>query len=61
MEQLKAGARHIGLTLTPKQLALFQVFYQDLVEWNQRFNLTAITEYKQVQIRHFVDSLSIQP
>jgi 16S rRNA (guanine527-N7)-methyltransferase len=58
MEQLEAGARHLGLTLNSKQLALFQVFYQDLVAWNQRFNLTAITEYEQVQIRHFVDSLS---
>ena len=58
MEQLKAGTSHLGFTLTDKQIDMFQVFYQDLVEWNERFNLTAITEYEQVQIRHFVDSLS---
>ena len=58
MEQLVAGARHLGLALTDKQLALFHAFSQEIQEWNQRFNLTAITDYQQVQIRHFVDSLS---
>jgi 16S rRNA (guanine527-N7)-methyltransferase len=28
------------------------------VEWNQRFNLTAVTDYEQVQVRHFADSLT---
>lgn len=58
MDQLKAGAERLGLHLTDKQLAMFQVFYEDLVAWNRRFNLTAITEYEQAQTRHFVDSLS---
>jgi 16S rRNA (guanine527-N7)-methyltransferase len=58
MERLKAGARHLQLNLTEQQLSMFQSLYEDLVEWNQRFNLTAITEYEQVQIRHFIDSLS---
>lgn len=58
MERLKTSAQNLGLTLTDKQLAMFQVFYQELVAWNEQFNLTAITEYEQVQIRHFADSLS---
>jgi 16S rRNA (guanine527-N7)-methyltransferase len=58
MERLDRGARSLGLKLTEQQLATFQAYYQELVAWNQRFNLTAITEYEQVQIRHFVDSLS---
>ena len=58
MERLKAGTGPFGLTLTNRQLAMFQILYQDLVEWNQRFNLTAITDYEQVQLRHFLDSLS---
>jgi len=58
MEQLKVGAHHLGLTITEKQLAQFKVLYELLVEWNQKFNLTAITELDQVQIRHFLDSLS---
>ncbi len=58
MERLATGARSFGLTLTDKHLGMFQVLYQELVDWNERFNLTAITEYEQVQIRHFLDSLS---
>ena len=30
-----------------------------LVDWNSRVNLTAITEWEEVQTRHFVDSLSV--
>lgn len=58
MKHLVEGARHLGLALSDRQLSLFQAFYEILVEWNQLFNLTAITEYEQVQIRHFLDSLS---
>jgi 16S rRNA (guanine527-N7)-methyltransferase len=58
MKQLAEGVRHLGLTLSDRQLSLFQTFYEILVDWNQQFNLTAITEYEQVQIRHFLDSLS---
>ena len=58
MERLISGARHLGLNLTDKQISMFQAYYEALVDWNQRFNLTAITEYEQAQIRHFIDSLS---
>ncbi len=58
MERLQVGARHLGLPLSDRQLATFRLFYQELVEWNRRFNLTAITGYEQVQVRHFLDSLS---
>lgn len=58
MQRLKEGARALGLPLTDRQLAAFQLYYEELVAWNQKFNLTAITDYEQVQIRHFLDSLS---
>ena len=58
MQRLIEGAKGLGLRLTAAQQAAFQLYYEDLVAWNQRFNLTAITEYEQVQIRHFLDSLS---
>jgi 16S rRNA (guanine527-N7)-methyltransferase len=59
MEQLTAGVRQLlGLTLTPRQCQAFQVYYQELMAWNARFNLTAITDREGVQIRHFLDSLS---
>lgn len=58
LEMLVEGARQLGLTLTPAQLAAFQTYYEELVVWNRRFNLTAITDYQAVQVRHFLDSLS---
>jgi 16S rRNA (guanine527-N7)-methyltransferase len=59
MEQLLAGARQLlNLELTPNQLRAFQVYHQELADWNTRFNLTAITDHQGVQVRHFLDSLS---
>ncbi len=58
MDRLNEGARALGLQLTAAQRAAFQLYYEELVAWNEKFNLTAITEYEQVQIRHFLDSLS---
>ena len=58
MELLEAGAEEWGLILTPDQVEAFELYYQQLVVWNERANLTAITDYEEVQIRHFLDSLS---
>jgi 16S rRNA (guanine527-N7)-methyltransferase len=58
MQRLIDGAKALNLRLTEGQLAAFQTYYEELVAWNQKFNLTAITDYEQVQIRHFLDSLS---
>jgi 16S rRNA (guanine527-N7)-methyltransferase len=58
MQRLIDGASRLGLRLTAAQQSAFQLYYEDLVAWNQKFNLTAITDYEQVQIRHFLDSLS---
>lgn len=58
MQRLIDGAAALGLPLTAAQRAAFQLYYEELVAWNQKFNLTAITGYEQVQIRHFLDSLS---
>ena len=60
VELLAAGARSLlNLELTPHQLAAFQVYADELVRWNQEFNLTGITDPAGIQIKHFLDSLSI--
>lgn len=48
-----------GISLNDKQLDQFEVYYQELIEWNEKINLTAITEREQVYIKHFYDSLSL--
>ena len=58
MKLLSEGAHRLGLTLSPRCLKAFQTYYKELIAWNKRFNLTAITDYEQVQVRHFLDSLS---
>jgi 16S rRNA (guanine527-N7)-methyltransferase len=58
MELLKEGAGCLGLILGPRQLAAFETYYRELTLWNQRFNLTAISGYEEVQCKHLLDSLS---
>src|SRR5689334_8837222 len=56
---LVAGARGLGFELTEQQLAQFELYYETLLDWNSRVNLTAITDYEGVQVRHFLDSLTV--
>src|SRR5438552_145683 len=53
------GLSQLGLTQTDKQLAQFLQYQQELLEWNTHFNLTAIKVPEEVQIKHFLDSLSL--
>lgn len=59
MEILISGAEKLGLQLDSKQLDLFEIYYRELVDWNRRMNLTAITDYERVQINHFLDALTV--
>lgn len=58
MQRLADGARHLGLTLTSANLQDFRTYRDELLAWNQRFNLTAVRDAEQVEIRHFLDSLT---
>lgn len=44
--------------LSKEELQKFQTFKAELLDWNQRMNLTAITDEKEIAIKHFLDSLS---
>ncbi|MGQ9674189.1 MAG: 16S rRNA (guanine(527)-N(7))-methyltransferase RsmG [Chloroflexota bacterium] len=59
MEKLESGAAALGLHLTPRQLQAFAKYYEELVAWNRRVNLTAVTDRDEVQVRHFLDSLTV--
>lgn len=56
---LKESCKKIGIELTENQVDQFLVYYDFLVEKNKVMNLTAITEYQEVVLKHFVDSLSL--
>ena len=59
MEKLNQGAVKLGLQLSPEQLEQFLIYCQELLDWNQRMNLTAITDCEGAQIKHFLDSLTL--
>lgn len=59
MDILQSGAAKLGLCLSSEQLGQFEVYYRELIDWNQRVNLTSVTDYAEVQVRHFLDSLTI--
>lgn len=40
-----------------REVSLFETYYQNLISWNQKFNLTAITDKKEVAVKHFLDSV----
>lgn len=59
MKELKAWvAELLNLVLSEEQLAAFLLYTELLVEWNQKFNLTAIKEKQEILIKHFLDSLT---
>lgn len=49
----------LDITLTDEMKEQFDKYYELLVEWNKVMNLTGITEYEEVNEKHFVDSLSL--
>lgn len=59
LEQFVARVSAQGITLSNRQLEQFELYYKELVEWNERMNLTAITEREQVYLKHFYDSLTL--
>lgn len=58
-EFLISEMKKIDINLSDKQVEQFILYYELLVEWNSFMNLTGITEYEEVVIKHFVDSLSL--
>lgn len=48
-----------GMRLSDHQWGKFETYYRELVAWNEKMNLTGITEREQVYVKHFYDSLSL--
>ena len=59
---MKEFARYVqiitGIQLSNQQLAAFEVYERELMDWNTRVNLTAIDNPEQIRIKHFLDSLT---
>ncbi len=53
-----ATLKMVGYRMSAAQRSAFNWYAQELIEWNKRFNLTAITDPVEIEIKHFLDSIS---
>ncbi len=58
-EKLYNEAKTVGVELSELALKNFKTYYEMLIEYNEKMNLTAITEEDEVIVKHFVDSLCL--
>lgn len=52
------SAKFLKVPLTQNQQQAFKVYESELLDWNQKFNLTAIRDVEGIRIKHFLDSLT---
>ncbi len=57
-QQFKDALSEKGIELTTEQLTQFRTYFEELVEWNEKMNLTAITDQPSVYLKHFYDSVT---
>lgn len=58
IETLEKGSNDLGISLGQKEKEKFLKYKELLLEWNEKINITAITEDREVDIKHFLDSLT---
>lgn len=56
---LTDGCENLGIILSDAQIEQFMIYYEYLIERNKVMNLTGITEFRDVMLKHFVDSLAV--
>lgn len=56
---LSLEVKKLNIELTKEQSDKFEIYYNYLVDYNEKVNLTAITKYEEVMIKHFYDSLTL--
>lgn len=58
-KKMREKAKEIHIDLSVEQMDKFNRYMDLLIEWNQKINLTAITEPEEIILKHFIDSLTI--
>ena len=59
LQLLAQGSPELGVSLNDTQLLQFEAYYLELADWNQRMNLTSVIDHDEVQVKHFLDSLTL--
>ena len=56
-QEIEQKAKNIEITLDENQINQFYKYMELLLEWNEKMNLTAITEPNEIILKHFIDSM----
>lgn len=59
MHEFKKYAKKEGIKITDKVIADLETYLKELLEWNEKFNLTGITDPTDIWHKHFLDSLTV--
>ena len=59
LDEFKSEVNKLGVPVTEKEINLLEKYYNLLIEYNEKINLTSITEKKDVYLKHFYDSLTL--
>ena len=60
-EVLGEGAAVLGVDLSTEHLGAFDFLMDELLRWNRKMNLTAISDPFEIVVKHFLDSLTLSP
>ncbi len=58
-EEFIQNVKNIGIDIDDKKMEMLEKYYDLLIGWNEKINLTAITKKEDVYLKHFYDSLTI--
>lgn len=58
-KEFVSSLKELNIEVTKEKLEKLNRYYELLIEWNEKINLTAITEKKDVYLKHFYDSLTL--
>ena len=59
IDELQRAAEQVNISFDDEQLRQFERFYNLVIDWNNKVNLTAITEPQDFAVKHIIDSISI--
>lgn len=59
IETFVNGCSELGIDITENQKSQFEIFKSLLKEWNEKINITAITDDVEIDIKHFLDSITV--
>ena len=59
IDEFVCEVKKLGVLVDDNKLSLLKKYYELLIEWNEKINLTAITDIQDVYLKHFYDSLTI--